>query len=346
MNKFLIYTSNLDIMPKDMEDVLEFAKSQPKFRISNVELNGCLANVEAGDNIITKKGNSLYVIRAFDQSLENLSEEDAAYLDLITREYGCKKVNITSVAEIIKFGTWCKSAKTLINNKTNNEKKMGNNNSIKSMSSRMKEMFMPVKANDVRIATDGNICVATNNGYVSIDANNNLTSYPEEFTLEMPVYIIRKPKEQLQAGDVIATERGYAKVTKIDGEKISAIGYTGAGKTIHTIKDALFNQTTVRVVVSMAGNIGGQINPMLLMAMSEDKKDILPFLMMQQNNGAMGMNPMMAMMLLGKDSDSKDSFKDILMMSALSGQNPFGGLFAPAAPIAAQPVAKDEEVAE
>ena len=50
MNKFLIYTSNLDIMPKDMEDVLEFAKSQPKFRISNVELNGCLANVEAGDN--------------------------------------------------------------------------------------------------------------------------------------------------------------------------------------------------------------------------------------------------------------------------------------------------------
>ena len=85
---------------------------------------------------------------------------------------------------------------------------------------------------------------------------------------------------------------------------------------------------------------------MLLMAMSEDKKDILPFLMMQQNNGAMGMNPMMAMMLLGKDSDSKDSFKDILMMSALSGQNPFGGLFAPAAPVAAQPVAKDEEVAE
>ena len=324
MVKFVIYTSNLPFMPKSMDEVIEFAKEQNKFRIASVELNPCLANIKAGDNIITKKGNSIYVLKAIEESLDNLSPETQEYLDTLAREYGLKKVGITSVDAVIKFETWCKSAKPIINPK-NVKKEM---KSIKGFADRLKSMFMPVEAKDVRIATDGNICVATAQGYVSIDANNKLTSYPTELTLDLPVFIVSKPKEQLTVGDVIATERGYAKVVKIDGDKITAIGYTGSNKTIHTIKDFLFNQTMIRVVVSLAGNVGGQINPMLLLALSdkEDKNSLLPLLMMNQNGGAVGMNPMMLMMLSGKEGDF--DVKDMLMMSVFSGNtNPFGNLF-------------------
>lgn len=326
MVKFVIYTSNLPFMPKSMDEVIEFAKEQNKFRIASVELNPCLADIKAGDNIITKKGNSIYVLKAIEESLDNLSPETQEYLDTLAREYGLKKVGITSVDTVIKFETWCKSAKPIINPK--NVKKEMTKNSIKGFADRLKSMFMPVEAKDVRIATDGNICVATAQGYVSIDANNKLTSYPTELTLDLPVFIVSKPKEQLTVGDVIATERGYAKVVKIDGDKITAIGYTGSNKTIHTIKDFLFNQTMIRVVVSLAGNVGGQINPMLLLALSdkEDKNSLLPLMMMSQNGGAVGMNPMMLMMLSGKGGDF--DVKDMLMMSAFSGNaNPFGNLF-------------------
>ena len=315
MTKFLVYTSNLPFMPKNMEDVINFAKETCKFRIAQVELNGALANVKAGDNIITKKGNSIYVIKAITESLNDLDDETREYLDTLSREYGMKKVGITSVDTIIKFETWCKYAKPIINVKNNDKMK-------KSIKARIKEMFMPVEATDVRIATDGNICVATAQGYVSIDKDNNLTSYPEELTLDLPVYIISKPKEQLAVGDVVSLDNSYAKVTKISDDEIVAISYTGSGRTIHTIKDFLFNQTTVRVVVSLAGNIGGQINPMLLLALSnkDDKDSLLPLLMMNQNGGALGMNPMMLMLLSGDEM----SMKDVLLASMISGNNIFG----------------------
>lgn len=314
MVKFVIYTSNLSFMPKNMNDVINFAKEQNKFMISSVELNPCLSDVKAGDNIITKKGNSIYVIKTIDTSLENLDEDTQDYLDTLTREYGLRKVNITKVDHIIKFETWCKYAKPIINSKTSN--KMTTKHSIKNFADRLKSMFMPVEAEGVRIATDGNICVATSQGYVSIDDNNSLTSYPEELTLDLPVFIVSKPKEQLAVGDVIALDNSYAKVTKINGSKITAIGYTGSGKTVHTIKDFLFNQTMVRVVVSLAGSVGGQINPMMLLALSDkdDKKSLLPLMMMTQNGGTMSMNPMMMLAM----SDGELDIKTLAMMSMAS----------------------------
>ncbi len=323
MTKVLVYTSNLPFIPKKMEEVVTFAKEADKFRITNVEMNGYLKNVKTGDNIITKKGNSIYVIKAFDSDLEHLNEEDAKWLDDITRNYDIRKVGITSVANIVKFETWCSYARPLINttNKNSNSK---NSNSMKNWSSKMKEMFMPTEVNDIKISVDGSLCVQTKNGYVTINTENQLIAYPEEMVISLPVFTICKPKEQIAVGDVIALDNSYAKIVKIEDTKIKAISYTGSGKTIHTIKDILFNQTMVRVVVSLAGNIGGQINPMMLFAMSKDNDNsLLPFMMMQQNNGVMNMNPMMLMML----GDNDMSKKDLLMMSMLSGNNMFGNMF-------------------
>ena len=71
MNKFLIYTSNLDRNPRSMRDVIKFAQQTPKFYLANVELSDVLGDVREGDNIITKKGNSIYVIRAISESVDD-----------------------------------------------------------------------------------------------------------------------------------------------------------------------------------------------------------------------------------------------------------------------------------
>ena len=323
-NKILIYTCNLPFSPRTMDDVINFAKSENKFRIASVELNPYLADVQPGDNIVTNRGNSLYVIKAYDRSLDQLTDNEADYIDDLQREYGLKKVGITSVANVIKFHTWCKSAR-IIN--TKNTTKM-NKNSIKGISERIREMFMPTEATDVRIATDGNICVATDQGYVSINENNELVSYVDELTLEVPVFIMSKPKDKLVVGDIIALPRSYAKVIKIGDGKITAIGYTGTGKNIYPIKDFLIGQSMVRVVVSILANAGAAINPMLLMAMSSkgDKNSFLPLLMMSQQGGNMNMNPLFLLMLADK-GDSAFDMKDIMMLSAIGGNNVFGNLF-------------------
>ena len=336
MNKIVVYTSNLDVNPKNMGDVIEFAKSKPKFYIANVENSDerALSSVKPGDNIITKKGNSIDVIRTFEDTPENLSEEDRAYLVEIKGAYGARNVNITSVGQIVKFETWCKSAKPFINLKSETKMK----NSISGLSARLKELYTPVEAKDVRVTANGDICVETKNGFVAIDANGKLNSYVEELTYKLPCYIMSKPATALQPGDIIALDKSYAKVTEVKGDKISAIGYTGASKSIHTINDVLFNQTMVRVVVSLAGNLGGgALNPLMLMLLSDEdgkssKKDLLPLLMMSQNGGALQANPLM-MLALTKDGEGS-SMKDLLMLSAMSGNgmNLFAGLGAQPAP--------------
>lgn len=339
MNKILVYTSNIKSKPKSLTDVINFAKENNKFRICNVGLNAHLGNVKPGDNIITGKGNSIYVIKAFDKEIEDLSGEDRDYIDNLTRNYDIKKVGITSVSAVIKYGDWSKFAKPLLNEANDKTTKVMNNNSIKGFSTRLKEMFMPSEAKDVRIATDGNICVATSNGYVAIGADNSLVSYPEELTLDLPVFIVSKPVDQVKVGDVIARDRSYAKVKSINDSKIGVISYSGTGSQVYPIKDFLLGQSMVRVVVSLAGSINGSINPMLLLAMSQDdKKDsMLPLLLMSQNGGALGANPMLMYAMMG---DGEMDMKSLFMMSALTGNNNlFGNLFAQPAPVA-EPVAK------
>lgn len=336
MNKILIYTSNIGTTPKNLREVVHFAEANDKFRIAEVGLNAHLADVKVGDNIITKKGNSLYIIKAFDKTVDELSGADREYIDTLVRNYDVKKVNITSVANRIKFETWCKEARPLLNTESKNSKTSTmTGNSIKNFGERLKANFMPTEAKDVRIATDGNICVATSEGYVAIDNNFELTTYPDELTLDFPVFILPKPIAQLKPGDVIARDRSYAKVKSVKDGKITVVGYTGAGSTVHPIKDFLLGQTTVKVVVSFAGNIEGNFNPMLLLALSKDKKNdnLLPLLMMNQTGGALTANPMMLAMLAG---DGDFDFKDLLMYSAFGGQNLLGNLFGGAASAAPQ----------
>ena len=294
MVKSILYTSNPDFVPVNLDQVEQFAHETGKYYTCYANEGTQVGDLKRGAHVVTTKGNNVYVLEVDDNTEFNFA----------------KKCNITGIVSVEY--PFC-DGKPILNQQS---VKTMPKNSIKGISSRIKEMFMPSEAEDIRITTDGNICVATPQGYVAIDKNNCLTSYPEELTLDLPVFIISKPKEQLALNDVIATNGGYVKVTRINDNKISGIKYTGSGTTIHTIKDYVMNQTMVRVVVSLAGNLGGQMNPVLLFALSdkEDKDSLLPLLLMNQNGSSLKMNPMMLLMA------NKDlSTKDILLLSTMNG---------------------------
>ena len=294
MVKSILYTSNPDFVPVNLDQVEQFANETGKYYTCYANEGTQVGDLKRGAHVVTTKGNNVYVLEVCDNTEFNFA----------------KKCNITGIVSVEY--PFCDD-KPILNQQS---VKTMPKNSIKGISSRIKEMFMPSEAKDISITTDGNICVATPQGYVAIDKNNCLTSYPEELTLDLPVFIISKPKEQLALNDIIATNGGYVKVTRINDNKISGIKYTGSGTTIHTIKDYLMNQTMVRVVVSLAGNLGGQMNPMLLFALSdkEDKDSLLPLLLMNQNGSSLKMNPMMLLMA------NKDlSTKDILILSTMNG---------------------------
>jgi hypothetical protein len=342
MSKLIIYASNLGKTPKNLTEIVNLAAAGKKFRVTEVSDDAYLASVSAGDNLITGKGNNLYVVKVYDSSYAELTGADRDYVNNLYRNYGLKESNVTKVSARVKYETWCKDAAefSIKKSKTSKTTTM-TGNSIKNIGERLKANFMPTEAKDVRIAMDGNICVATSDGYVAIDKDYVLTSYPTEATLAFPVFTMPKPVDQLQAGDVIARDRSYAKVKSIKDGKIAVVGYTGNASTIHPIKDFFLGQTTVRVVVSLAGNLGNTgINPAMLMLLSKDKGNdsLLPFLLLNQNGGALTANPM-AMLALAGDGDF--DIKDLLMYSAMSGQsNPFANLFGGAA----APVAPTAEV--
>lgn len=342
MSKVVIYATNLGVVPKNLSDIVARAKEGRNLRLTEVSSDSYLAGVNPGDNLITEKGNNLYVVNVFDGALADLSIRDREYINDLARNYGLIERNVKSVKARVKYETWCKEAAIFEVKKSKDSNKTAmTGNSIKNFGERLKANFVPTEVKDVRIATDGNICVATPNGYVAIDSEFRLTSYPDELTFDFPVFALPKPIEQLKPGDVIVRDRSYAKVKGISDGKISVVGYTGAAGAVHPIKDFFLGQTTVKVVISLAANIEGGINPMMLMLLSKDKKNdsLLPFLLMNQNAGALSANPMMLALLAG---DGDVDFKDLLMYSALGGQNILGNLFgaAPAAPAA--PVAPAE----
>jgi len=347
MNRVIIYTSNPNFNPTNLEQLIAFAKGTPKFYIAECGLNDYLADVKIGDHLVTKKGNNIYVLNTFDTPVDQLTGADAEYIDELTRKYNLKKCNITSVANRIKFETWCRSARPLLNKEEksniNKSNKTEMKNSIKNLGERLKAQFLPQEVSDVRIAMDGNICVETAEGYVAIDDNFRLVSYPTEMVIDVPAFTIAKPFNQLKVGDVIVRSKSYGKIKSIKDGKVTVVGYTGAGSNVYPIKDFLLGQASIRVVVSFTGTVDGQINPMMLFALSGDKKgdSLLPLLMLGQNGGTIAQNPMMLALLAGKD-DNLD-LKDIMMYSMLGGgQNPFANLFGNVA----APVAVDAPVAE
>lgn len=218
---------------------------------------------------------------------------------------------------------------------------MKTNKIFDTMMERFKAQFMPVVDESLQVTMDGEVAVPTKEGDFVAIKDEELTSYPAEMTLDMPVYVLAKKVEDVKAGDIIKSGSSYSKVTKVNKNNqgklvsFSTLSYSGHGKTVKPITDFLMGQSTVKVVINLMsgfGDING-INPMMLMALKDGDSDnsLMMLLLMQQMNGGAqagtnpfgNINPMMFMLMGGEGNN--DTFKTILMMQMMQGNmNLFG----------------------
>ena len=215
-------------------------------------------------------------------------------------------------------------------------KKMTSNKMVSGLIDRYKSQFFPEKEEYVKIAMDGAICVPVNNEYIGVKSDGSLTSYPEEFLIDVPVFSISKPQAQVKVGDIVKIGTRYGRVnTKNEDGSLKILYFSGVTGNTHEIKDMLLGQSLVRVLVNMFSfNESNGMNPMMLLAMS-DKEDFdmkSLFLMQAMNNGQgfgsnsiNGFNPMMLLALSDKDGKSNDIFTTMALMQMMNGGNSLFG---------------------
>ena len=215
-------------------------------------------------------------------------------------------------------------------------KKMKDNKMVSGLIERYKSQFFPEKEERVKIAMDGAICVPVNNEYVGVKSDGSLTSYPEEFLIDVPVFSISKPQAQVKVGDIVKIGARYGRVNAKNGDgSLKILYFSGVTGNTHEIKDMLVGQSLVRVLVNMFSfNESNGMNPMMLLAMS-DKEDLdikSLFLMQAMSNGqsfgsnsANGFNPMMLLALSDNDGKSNDMFTTMALMQMMNGGNSLFG---------------------
>ena len=215
-------------------------------------------------------------------------------------------------------------------------KKMKDNKMVSGLIERYKSQFFPEKEERVKIAMDGAICVPVNNEYVGVKSAGSLTSYPEEFLIDVPVFSISKPQAQVKVGDIVKIGARYGRVNAKNGDgSLKILYFSGVTGNTHEIKDMLLGQSLVRVLVNMFSfNESNGMNPMMLLAMS-DKEDLdikSLFLMQAMSNGQSfgsnsvnGFNPMMLLALSDNDGKSNDMFTTMALMQMMNGGNSLFG---------------------
>ena len=215
-------------------------------------------------------------------------------------------------------------------------KKMKDNKMVSGLIDRYKSQFFPEKEEHVKIAMDGAICVPVNNEYVGVKSDGSLTSYPEEFLIDVPVFSISKPQAQVKVGDVVKIGTRYGRVNAKNGDgSLKILYFSGVTGNTHEIKDMLLGQSLVRVLVNMFSfNESNGMNPMMLLALSDKEDlDIKSLFLMQAmsngqgfgNNSVNGFNPIMLLALSDKDSNSNDMFTTMALMQMMNGGNSLFG---------------------
>ena len=215
-------------------------------------------------------------------------------------------------------------------------KKMKDSKMVSGLIDRYKSQFFPEKEEHVKIAMDGAICVPVNNEYVGVKSDGSLTSYPEEFLIDVPVFSISKPQAQVKVGDIVKIGARYGRVNAKNGDgSLKILYFSGVTGNTHEIKDMLLGQSLVHDLVNMFSfNESNEMNPMMLLAMS-DKEDLdikSLFLMQAMSNGQSfgsnsvnGFNPMMLLALSDNDGKSNDMFTTMALMQMMNGGNSLFG---------------------
>lgn len=218
---------------------------------------------------------------------------------------------------------------SLEDNIINNNKKEMKDGMFGNMMEKFKQMIVPVTDPNLKITMDGNVAVRNSDGeYVSINADNEIVNYPADFTLTVPIYVIKKPFVSIQIGEILKKGNSYVKVIgKNPDGSLKCLSFTGSITSKKPVTDFMLGASYADVVVNIMNIQNAGINPMMLALMNNENgemstKEMMLFMMMSGGmNGGMGqMNPMMLMMLMGdKNGGSMSKMFEVMMMSQLFG---------------------------
>ena len=210
--------------------------------------------------------------------------------------------------------------------KENKEKinKSLKNNNMQNYIEKIKNLIIPSVNNDFVFTMDGKLGLKNNEKIISYDKDTKeFTEYPEDFGIEVPVFEMSTPANQVKEGDIIKHNTSWVIVKSVNNDSISVLSFTGTSKKVQVIKNFLLGQKLVRKIVSFDFQGNNNMNSMMMLALMDGKsnddtlKTMLMMQMIQGNN--QGFNPMMMLML-----DKSTNMKDLLMINMLNGvQLPF-----------------------
>lgn len=209
------------------------------------------------------------------------------------------------------------------NEDTNCEESKENNFMNKNF---MNFKFGKVESDDVRVSMYGIAIKNVDGRYVSWDVKNHSVMDVEimnmpcgDFLYMMPVAI-----KDIKHGDVVIHNRVPMFVVEVHASTLKVIDIReGTEKEIYLTKN-MFNFNFVTKIVSMWDMMGADMKPsednpfgniglMMMMSGESDMKDILPMLMMSNNN--ITQNPMMMYFMMKDSGNMNDMLPLMLMMN-------------------------------
>ena len=222
---------------------------------------------------------------------------------------------------------------TLKNN--NNMTTAKSNNMFNGIVDKYKSQFIPEKEEGVRMSLSGLICVPIGDEYIGMDNEGNLTSFPVEMTIDIPVYSILKLNSDVKVGDIIKTAKSYSKVIGKNEDGLKILSFSGYTHNKKEVKDFLMNQATTRVLINMFNfDDSNGFNPIFFAMASGDNLDVNSLMMLSMTpqgknlfkNAGGSFNPAMLMML-DKNNQGGSMMETMCMMQMIGGNNMFGNMF-------------------
>lgn len=199
-----------------------------------------------------------------------------------------------------------------------------------------KSQFIPEKEENVRMSLSGLICVPIGDEYIGMDNEGNLTSFPAEMTIDIPVYSITKLNSDVKIGDIIKTAKSYSKVIGKNDDGLKILSFSGYTHNKKEVKDFLMNQATTRVLINMFNfDDSNGFNPIFFAMASGDSIDVNSLMMLSMtpqgknlfSNAGGSFNPMMLMML-DKNNQGGNMMETMCMIQMMGGgNNMFSNMF-------------------
>jgi hypothetical protein len=218
---------------------------------------------------------------------------------------------------------------------SNNFKEMKKISLFAGIADKFRSQYSPVLEDGVKMSSDGTVCVAIGGEYIGMKPDGALTSYPHQMLINIPVYSINKPSDQVQIGEIIKTGNQYGRVMMRNPNGSFKIqSYDGYTQDKYEVQDFLLGQSMTRVLINVYSFEANGFNPVLF-ALADESNDFgvddLFMLSMTDKGkellGKTGLNPAMLMMLASKDEDKNfgNNMMSMFLMSQMfgNGQNPF-----------------------